>query len=188
MSENFMKLAEQHSGINPAGYPPVHLWHPKHCGTMNLVIRRDGSWWHEGRKIERANMVRLFSRILRLEEDGSYVLVTPVEKVTIMVEDAPLLVVDVEQVDHQDGLPPWLHVRTATEDEVIVDQDHPLWLTTDPVTGEPSPYILIRAGLHARIHRNAFYRMVEWVSLCSTPQGDKYMLQSGSTNWSLGTV
>ncbi len=188
MTENFIKLAEQHSEVHPQGYPPVHLWHPQHCGTMNLVIRKDGSWWHEGRKIERANMVRLFSRILRREEDGSYVLVTPVEKVTIKVEDAPLMVVDVERVDHQDGLKPWLHVRTLTDDEVVVDQDHPLWVEIDAKTGEPSPYVLIRAGLHARIHRNAFYRMIEWAELSQQEHGEDCLLSSGSYLCSLGSA
>src|SRR3990167_6970488 len=70
------------------GLPPVHLWNPEHCGEIDIVIRRDGVWMHEGSPIGREALVRLFSTVLRKDPDG-YHLVTPVEKLKIAVEDLP---------------------------------------------------------------------------------------------------
>ena len=85
------------------GLPPVHLWHPKHCGEIDIVIQRDGVWMHEGSPIGRAGLVRLFSTVLRKDTDG-YVLVTPGEKLSITVEDLPFRAVAVEPS-------PSVHVR-----------------------------------------------------------------------------
>src|ERR671917_2927432 len=76
------------------GLPPVHLWNPAHCGEIDIVIRRDGTWMHEGTPIGRAALVRLFSTVLRKDPDGFH-LVTPVEKLKIVVEDAPFIAVRV---------------------------------------------------------------------------------------------
>ena len=81
------------------GLPPVHLWHPENCGDIDIVIRRDGLWMHEGSPIGRKELVRLFSTVLRRDPDG-YFLVTPVEKMRITVEDAPFHAV---RVDARDG-------------------------------------------------------------------------------------
>ena len=52
------------------GLPPVHLWHPAHCGHSHMRIAADGRWWHEGSVIAREGLVRLFASILRREADG----------------------------------------------------------------------------------------------------------------------
>jgi hypothetical protein len=78
--------------------PPVDRWHPDHCGPSDMRIARDGTWFHQGSPIGRAAMVRAFSRILRREPDGGYVLVTPVEKLDIEVEDAPFVAVELSRV------------------------------------------------------------------------------------------
>src|SRR4051794_19439193 len=78
------------------GLPPVHLWNPAHSGEIDIVIRRDGTWWHEGAKINREPLVRLFSTVLRKDPDGIW-LVTPVEKMKIRVEDAPFVAVRVDR-------------------------------------------------------------------------------------------
>ncbi|MCA8898985.1 MAG: DUF1285 domain-containing protein, partial [Hyphomonas sp.] len=62
-----------------------------------MEIRADGSWWHEGGRINRERLVKLFSRILRKDEDGKTYLVTPYEKVIVHVEDAPFLAVRVDR-------------------------------------------------------------------------------------------
>ncbi len=134
--------------------PPVHLWNPAHCGEIDIRIRRDGVWFHEGTPIGREPLVRLFSTVLRLDPDG-YHLVTPVEKLKITVEDAPFIAV---RVDAEDGL---LRFLTNVGDEVEAGPDNPIRVTTDPETGEPAPYLHVRRGLEARIRRPVFYELVE---------------------------
>jgi hypothetical protein len=136
------------------GLPPVHLWNPPDCGTLDMRIARDGTWFYEGTPIGRPAMVKLFSSILRLDPDG-YVLVTPVEKVHITVDDAPFVAVDVEA---RDGA---LTFRTNVEDEVTAGPEHPIRVERDPDTGEPSPYLLVRRNLEALIDRKTFYRLVD---------------------------
>ena len=143
----------------PKGLPPVHLWNPDYCGIIPMVIKRDGTWHYMGTPINRPAMVRLFSTILRREPDGSFVLVTPVERVGIEVEDAPFLAIAL-QLHDQDGAPV-LEFETSVGDQVIAGPDHPIRVETDPKTGEPSPYIHIRAGLEARLSRAVFYELVD---------------------------
>lgn len=121
---------------------------------MDLVIKADGSWWHEGVMMTRAPLVRLFSRILRRDPDG-YVLVTPAEKVSIEVEDTPFLAVDYDVLDGD-----WVF-KTNVGDEVRADAEHPLELRKSDALNQYAPYILVRGGLEARVARAAYYRMVE---------------------------
>jgi uncharacterized protein len=146
------------SGAAKKGPPPVHLWNPAFCGDIDMKIARDGTWFYLGTPIGRPAMVKLFSSILKLE-DGKYFLVTPVEKVGIQVEDAPLHAIDLEATGS--GASQTLRFYTKTEDEVTAGPDHEIRVDRDPQTGEPSPYIHIRRGLMARIDRKTFYRMVD---------------------------
>ena len=139
------------------GPPPVHLWNPAFCGDIDMRIARDGTWFYLGTPIGRPAMVKLFASILKREGDD-YFLVTPVEKVGIKVDDAPLLAVDVTATGQ--GRDQSLTFVTRTEDVVTVDADHPITVMIAP-DGEPSPYIHVRAGLNALIDRKTFYRMVE---------------------------
>lgn len=134
--------------------PPVHLWNPEHCGQIDIVIRRDGSWQHEGVAIRREPLVRLFSTVLRKDPDGFH-LVTPVEKLKITVEDAPFIAVSVTRVGGA------LRFSTNVGDEVEAGPEHPLRVETDPVSGEPAPYVEVRRGLEARLSRPVFYELVE---------------------------
>jgi len=136
------------------GLPPVHLWHPAHCGDIDIVIRADGTWMHEGSPIGRAELVRLFSTVLRHDPDG-YHLVTPGEKMRITVEDLPFRAVALRR--DGDGLV----FTTDVGDETRAGPDHALSVETDPLTGEPAPRIHVRAGLEARIVRSVFYDLVE---------------------------
>lgn len=136
------------------GLPPVHLWHPDHCGDIDIVIRADGVWMHEGSPIGRVELVRLFSTVLRLDPDG-YHLVTPGEKLKITVEDLPFRAVAM-RLDG-DGL----IFTTDVGDETRAGPDHALIVETDPDTGEPAPRVHVRAGLEARIVRSVFYELVE---------------------------
>ena len=138
------------------GPPPVHLWNPPFCGDIDMRIARDGTWFYLGTPIGRAPMVKLFSSILKREGEA-YFLVTPVEKVGIKVDDAPLLAVDVTATG--EGRAQVLRFLTKTEDEVEADADHPI--TVRLTKDEPAPYIHVRAGLNALIDRKSFYRMIE---------------------------
>lgn len=140
------------------GLPPVHLWNPPFCGDLDMRIARDGTWFYEGTPIGRAPLVRLFSTILKLE-NGKYYLVTPVEKVGITVDDAPFVAVDF-RVEGQ-GQDQRLTFVTNVNDEAEAGPAHPLRVVRDPDTGEPSPYVMIRAGLEALIDRKSFYRLVD---------------------------
>lgn len=140
------------------GIPPVHLWNPPHCGDLDIRISRDGTWFYLGTPIGRPELVRLFSTILR--KDGeSYVLVTPVEKVGITVEDAPFVAVDFEL--EGSGQAQTLTFTTNVADTVKAGPDAPIRIERDPKTGEPSPYVRIRANLDALIDRKSFYRLVD---------------------------
>jgi Uncharacterized protein conserved in bacteria len=140
------------------GLPPVHLWNPPFCGDLDMRIARDGTWFYLGTPIGRPALVRLFSTILKLE-DGRYFLVTPVEKVGITVEDAPFVAVDFSVSGA--GEEQVLRFETNVGDFAEAGPEHPIRVLRDPETGEPSPYVMIRAGLEALIDRKSFYRLVE---------------------------
>ena len=140
------------------GPPPVHLWNPPFCGDLDMRIARDGTWWYLGTPMGRKELVRLFSSILRRDGDD-YFLVTPVEKVGITVDDAPFVAVDFERSGK--GRDQVLTFETHVGDFAAAGPDHPIRVVRDPKTGEPSPYVLIRANLEALIDRKSFYRLVE---------------------------
>ncbi len=149
------------ASINAAktrGLPPVHLWNPPFCGDLDMRIARDGTWFYQGTPIGRPALVKLFSSILK-RENGKYFLVTPVEKVGITVDDAPFLAVDFDAKGT--GRDQDLTFATKTDDVVTASETHPIRVTRDAETGEPSPYVLVRADLEALIDRKSFYRLVE---------------------------
>lgn len=145
-------LAAAASKAAKGGLPPVHLWNPPYCGELDIEIRADGTWFHEGTPIGRPAMVRLFSTILK-REGNSFFLVTPVEKVGIRVQDAPFLAVDAEISDGT------VTFSTNVGDQVTAGPDHPITVRGD--AGEPRPYVHVRAGLEALIDRKTFYRLAD---------------------------
>ena len=141
-----------------SGPAPVHLWNPPFCGDLDMRIARDGTWFYLGTPIGRPALVRLFSNILR--KDGEdYFLVTPVEKVGIKVDDAPFVAVDFEA--EGTGSAQVLRFITNVGDVVEAGPEHPIRVVRDAETGEPAPYVLVRANLEALIDRKSFYRLVE---------------------------
>ena len=151
-------LAASVKAAKTRGLPPVHLWNPPFCGDLDIRIAKDGSWSYLGSPINRFELVKLFSSILK-KEDGKYFLVTPVEKVGIIVEDAPFVAVDFD-VDGA-GEAQTLTFSTHVGDKAVAGPDHPIRIVFDPETDEPSPYVLVRANLEARIDRKSFYRLVD---------------------------
>lgn len=168
-----------------AGLPPVEKWNPPLSGDLDLVIRRDGTWLHEGTPILRKELVRLFSTILKREGD-EYFLVTPVEKWRIQVEDAPLHAVLLRetQVNGQ----PALEFETLTGDVVIADREHPIRVAVDKASGEPSPYIHVRAHLEALIARNVFYELVDRAELDNCNGIDELYVCSAGERFLLGST
>jgi uncharacterized protein len=158
-----ISLEETLKAILPDGkvdgkLPPVHLWNPERSADINMEIRADGSWWHEGDRINRERLVKLFSRILRKDKDGSVWLVTPYEQVIVHVADAPFLAVRVERAGEA-GPQQTLAFVTNLGDVTLAGPDAPLRVETDPETGEPSPYVLVRGQLEAKLARPVFYEL-----------------------------
>lgn len=151
-------LGELAALLNKGGLPPVHLWHPAHCGDSQMRIARDGTWFHEGSPIGRKELVRLFSTILRREADGGHVLVTPAEKLDILVEDAPFIAVEVTTAGA--GRDRRLIFRTNVDDLVEAGPEHRLRIETAP-DGTPRPYLHVRAGLEALVNRPVFYQLAD---------------------------
>jgi hypothetical protein len=145
-------------GAARRGPPPVHLWNPPYCGDLDIRIARDGTWTYLGTPIGRAALVRLFASILKREGDR-YFLVTPVEKVGIVVADAPFVAVDVEVEGA--GAARRLVFETNVGDHVAAGPDDPIRVSVDPATGAPAPYVHVRRGLEALIDRKTFYRLVD---------------------------
>ncbi|EED36679.1 conserved hypothetical protein [Luminiphilus syltensis NOR5-1B] len=153
--------------------PPIHLWNPEHCGDIDMEIRRDGSWWHEGRPIKREKLVKLFASVLRREEDGEYYLVTPVEKARITVELHPLLVTDVDYVPESE--PKTLLLSLNTGGQVLMDEAHPPKL--EPRAGH-AVYVEINRGLTALFSRSAWYRLASMLD-------DKGQIESAGQHFNL---
>ncbi|RYD65392.1 MAG: DUF1285 domain-containing protein [Sphingomonadales bacterium] len=145
------RLAEQNR------LPPVASWNPEHCGDSDMRIGRDGTWYHQDSPIGRAAMVRLFSTILRREPDGRFVLVTPVEKLDIAVEDAPFLAIEMKR--DGEGQKMSLAFLLNTGDIVTAGAGHTLRFQE---TNEgPRPYLHVRAGLEALVARPVYYELAE---------------------------
>lgn len=174
-------------GVAPRKLPPVHLWNPAFCGNIDMRIARDGRWYYMGTTINRPAMVKLFAGILRREPDDSYVLVTPVEKVGISVDDAPF--VAVELAVQGAGQDQSLAFRTNLDDVVPLDAAHPLRVALNPASGEPSPYIVVRDRLEALITRPVFYELVAMAEARQTADGGSELgVWSGGVFFALGTV
>jgi hypothetical protein len=148
------------------GLPPVHLWEPDYCGDIGMKIARDGQWYYANSPIGRKKLVRLFSTILRHDEDGEHYLVSPVEKIRVEVEDAPF-VATLMQVTGQ-GKEQVLRFETNVGDFTEAGPEHPLRFELDEATDAPSPYIHVRARLEALISRAVFYDLV---ALCEVMDG-----------------
>ncbi|MEA2739729.1 MAG: uncharacterized protein QOH05_3036 [Acetobacteraceae bacterium] len=145
---------------------------PAECGDLPFLIKRDGTWLYRGTPINRKELVCLFASVLRREEDGSWWLQTPAERGRIEVEDAPFVAVELDWTG--DGRHQVLSFRTNIDEVVTAGPDHPIRVSHDLITCEPTPYILLRRGaadhlaVEARINRATYYELValavpEWV-------------------------
>ncbi len=168
------------------GVPPVDKWNPDYCGDIDMHILRDGTWLYGGTPIERPAMVTLFSTVLWKEGD-EYFLKTPVEKVGIKVDDVPFHFIHVEKTADERGKA--LCFISRTGDRVIASPEHPIRVKSDPLTGEPSPYLSVRFGMEGLISRAIFYDLVEQAHeeiidgiahLVISSAGEKFILGSSA--------
>lgn len=151
-----MTLAAQVEGKK---LPPVDQWNPPLSGDMDMRIARDGTWFHEGTAIERIQLARMFSTILRRDEDDCYYLVTPVEKWRITVDDAPFVAVLLETTGQ--GEQQNLCFTTNLGDRVDAGAEHPIVVEYTAADGTPAPYVHIRGRLRALIARSVFLELAE---------------------------
>jgi len=148
----------QKNQLDGPGLPPVEKWNPPLSGDIDIRITRQGIWFHEGGEIKRQPLVKLFSSILKRENDD-YFLVTPEEKWRIQVEDVPFFFTQLKV--ERKGNDQALVFSSTTDDLVIVDQQHPLRVAVDTESGEPSPYVLLRGGMEGLISRSVYYQLAD---------------------------
>jgi hypothetical protein len=152
------RAAEQAGGDKNRGLPPVDRWNPPFCGDIDMEIRSDGTWFYMGTPIGRAPLVRLFSTVLRKDEDGRTYVVTPVEKVSIRVADAPFLAVEMQVLERD--CQPILAFRTNVGDVVEAGAEHPLRFEIVGENRQLKPYLLVRGRLEALVSRAVMYDLV----------------------------
>ena len=165
--------------------PPIEKWNPPFCGDLDMRIAVDGTWFYLGTPIGRPALVRLFSTILRREADGAFVLVTPVEKVGLQVEETPFIAVRVDATGK--GQAQQLTFMTNVGDSVVAGADHPMRVEFRGDVKEPRPYVHVRGGLEARIARAVFYELVGLAEERRTATGRELGVWSGGTFFSLGS-
>jgi uncharacterized protein len=143
---------------NGRGMPPVDLWNPPFCGDIDMRIAADGTWFYQKTPIGRPALVRLFASVLK-REGNKYFLVTPVEKVGLVVEEAPFLAVELKVERGPDGQT--LRFRTNVDDRVDAGPGHALRFEPEPATGGLKPFLHVRRELWAKVTRALFYDLVE---------------------------
>ena len=164
--------------------PPFDKWHPPFCGDIEMTIKADGSWWYMGSPIGREKLVKLFASVLLMEDD-EYFLKTPAEKVRIQVEDAPFVITQWQTHDTEDG--PAIEVISNLGHAAVLSDSHPLEVDYNN-PDQPRPYVTLRRGLKALVHRNVFYQWVD-IARSVNKNGDEHLvIQSGNTEFSLGKL
>jgi len=146
------------TGENRKGPPPVERWNPPFCGDIDMRIAADGTWFYQKTPIGRPALVKLFASVLKREGD-KYVLVTPVEKVGLIVEEVPFLAVEL-RVEHE-ARGQVLNFRTNVDDWVAAGPGHALRFEPQPANGGLKPYLHVRRDLWAKVTRALFYDLVE---------------------------
>jgi hypothetical protein len=158
-------------------------WEPTQVGEINIHIKADGQWFHEGRPFKRLALVKLFASVLRREGNTHY-LVTPGEKLEIQVDDAPFVATTMELLNNNDHQA--LTFTTTLGDSIIADKQHPIRVETDPATGLPRPYIHFRNGLEALISRSAFFDLANTAKAVERNGDTHLIVHSMGAEFSLG--
>ena len=168
------------------GNYPVESWNPDYCGEMDMIIKSDGTWWHEGSQIKRHKLIKLFASILRKESDGETYLVTPVEKIKISVERSHFLIIDMSvEVEKQRQK---IFFKTNLGEMIKLSSTNPLRVETNLSTMEPSPYVIVRGGLEGLLSRSVFYALVDLASEVQFDNGNQLGVWSCGSFFPLGPI
>jgi uncharacterized protein len=171
-----LEILQSQYDINNNIIPPVEQWNPQNCGDIGLVIKSDGSWWQNGTKFTRHSLVKLFSRILRKDDDGQSYLVTPVEKIIVKIEDAHFTIIRADFIENNAQRE--IIFTTNVGDVFSLDANHKIWIENN------RPYIMVRNNLFALIARAVFYDLVNH----AFETNNKIYLQSKGLDFLLGEI
>ena len=184
MSEKISKLNQLEKQLDE----PISSRNKPAVQDFNMKIAMDGTWYYQGTPINRIALVKLFASVLSKDSKGTYWLITPVERGTIEVEDAPFIAVEVNvEKDTRSNIEIFVF-RTNLDENVVCGPENPLRVQFDPSTEEPRPYILVRNGLEARLTRSVYYELVE-MAIEQETEGQKVLgIWSKETFFPLGTI
>lgn len=168
-----MSLAEIAEAVAERRLPPVEQWSPDNVDDSRMIIRADGKWLHDGSEIKRPAMVRAFAGLLNREDDGSYWLVVPYQKLSIEVEDACFIATDVSRMDGD------LAFRLNTDELIVAGHDNPIRAAGDPE--QPALYLHVRRGCEARLNRSTYEQLAQ----IALAEGDDWTVSSGGETFSL---
>jgi hypothetical protein len=171
-----LSLADIAGLVTARRLPPVDEWRPGRSGDSHMRIAADGRWYHEGGEIRRPAMVRAFAALILRDESGRHWLMTPEEKLSIDVDDAAFVAVDVKRAEAPEG--DALAFRLNTDDFVIAGPDHPIRAAGDPDV--PALYLAVRHGTEARLNRSTYTQLIE-IAL----EGGKFSVASQGAQFSL---
>ncbi len=166
-----------------AKLPPVENWNPDYCGEMDLLIKANGDWIHQGSIIKRASLRRLFSTILKREDDHYY-LVTPVEKVLIQVEWQPFVITQYETIEHQ-GHSTYLFTDNC-DNQILLSKAEQM--IESPYQGQSLPCIQVRRNLYAAFNRSCYYQLIEEATIIEKDQRLIPSIYSAGQSFALGEV
>lgn len=164
------------------GLPPVESWNPPYCGEIDIQIKANGDWFHEGSVFKRLPLVKMFASVLIKEVSNAveeYFLVTPVEKVKIQVEDAPFVLTQWRWLDEQETI---MQVSTNLDDEFVLNEEHPLI-----ISGNGDLYVTVRRNLTAKVHRNVYYQWADMAQEQQIENGTELVFTSAKCQFVLGT-
>jgi len=160
------------------GQPPVESWNPPYCGEIDIQIKANGDWFHEGSIFKRLPLVKMFASVL-IKEDDEYFLVTPVEKVKIQVDDAPFVLTQWRWLDEKETI---MQVSTNLADEFILNEEHPI-----TVNENGDLYVTVRRNLTAKVHRNVYYQWADMAQEQQTKSGTELVFSSAECQFVLGS-
>ena len=182
----FMDLQRLNQQINQLDdEPPFDSWQPENCGDIDIVIKQDGTWWHEGSPIGRKNLVKLLARVL-IKEGDDYFLKTPAEKMRIQVEDAPFVITSWQTLTDDDEST-HIEVTTNLDRNFIVSQEHPISVNHEN-PDDPSLYVECHRGLLAKVHRNVYYQWIEMATEQTINNQSHLIVNSAGSKFSLGML
>lgn len=180
-------IKQESSDRRGRSIPPLDKWHPERQGEMDMVIKANGEWWHEGSRVSRQSLVDLFATVLWKEgtdQDPEYYLKTPIEKIRITVEDVPFLITEVNLIEQKEkNNSPVIEFITSTGDVVPLDDEHPLEMRE--YQGEQRPYIEVRFGMKGLISRNVLMHLIKLGELTEEAGQTSLTLRSGGKAYSV---